>query len=270
MSSNELIKINEEIDQQHQLMLSNVINNLPQVNALSMNFGKTQSQFMDNMLTTSHPTPIRNIRQTLAEINRSIEALQEAYFKQKKEEIEIKKLERKLLTETDELEIELIRVEIAEKQTWMETRKKYISGAVRSVYNYQLQYRTILEKLGKESFDEIDFEKEEEEYHIKKAFEQGLNAARSNGGRIDEGNQIYLTQLGINGTVAMLEVIKYLEEEERSISNGIEINAQHQWDFLENMYQKFKGSAIKYAEKKGLKLENSISMIGCNYDANNF
>jgi len=111
---NNLENIKKTVDKQHKIMLSEIQNNLPQIERLSLNFGKSQSQFMDNMLTTSHPTPIRNIRQILAEINKSLEALKEVYYKNKKEEIEIKKLQRQLDIEKDDLELELIEITIEE------------------------------------------------------------------------------------------------------------------------------------------------------------
>jgi len=248
-------------DQKHNELLISISKDLPIINKLSENFGKTQSQFMDNMLTTSHPTPIRNIRQILAEINKSIEALKESYYKNRKKEVEVKILERDLEKEEDELKKELLGVEIEEKLVQLETSKKYIQGAIRKIANYKDQYNNILKHLNVSSIDEIDFEKEEEEYHIKKAFEQGLNAARANGGRIDEGNQIYLTQLGINGTVAQTCVTGYLLLEQNLIKEGKEVDAELQWKFLDDMYKKFKGSAEKYANKKGLNLFNKNSLL---------
>jgi hypothetical protein len=260
-NTNEMDKLMLNLDKQHKSMLTEVQKNLPQVEKLSSNFGKTQSQFMDNMLTTSHPTPIRNVRQMLAEINKSLDALKEAYYKNEKEKVYIKKLQRDLKSEKDELEKELIEIKIEEKLTKLETGKKYIAGAIRKIHNYQTQYNSILKTLGVKSFDEIDFEKEEEEYHIKKAFEQGLNAARSNGGRIDEGNQIYLTQLGINGTLAQKNVVGYLMWEENELKEGREITAEDQWRFLDDMYHKFKGSAKKYAAKKGMSLTTETALL---------
>ena len=258
---NNLENIKKTVDKQHSIMLSEIQTNLPQIENLSLNFGKSQSQFMDNMLTTSHPTPIRNIRQILAEINKSLEALKEAYYKNKRKQIEIKKLNRNLNTEKDNLEIELIELEIEEKEMQLETGKKYVFGAIRKINNYKNQYKSILKTLKVNSIDELDFEKEEEEHHIKKAFEQGLNAARANGGRIDEGNQIYLTQLGINGTVGQKCVQGYLMVEEELLRQGDEITAKTQWKFLEEMYQKFKGSAIKYCNKKGMSLTNNNTLL---------
>lgn len=258
---NEIENIKKDVDITHKKLMESISSNLPQINQLSLNFGKTQSQFMDNMLTVSHPTPVRNIRQILAEINKSIEALKEVYYKNKKLKIEIKILERDQLVEKDGLEKELKEIEIQEKISNLETSKKYVYGAIRKINNYIQQYKNILKELNVECVDEIDFEKEEEKYHIKKAFEQALNAARSNGGRIDEGNQIYVTQIGINGTLAQKNVNGYLIWEEEQIRAGHKISAADQWDFLEKMYQEFKGSAEHYAKHKGMNLKTEQALL---------
>ena len=250
------------VDESHNEMLKVISDELPVITSMSNNFGKSQSQFMDNMLTTSHPTPIRNVRQIMAEINKSLEALKENYYKNKRKEVEIKILQRKLGLEQDDLEQELISIQIEEKLTQIETSKKYFNGAIRKISNYTEQYKSILKTIGVKSIDEVDFEKEEEQYHIKKAFEQGLNAARSNGGRIDEGNQIYFTQIGINGTVAQKCVTGYLMLEEQKIKDRVDVTAENQWTFLEEMYQKFKGSAKTYVEKKGMNLTSKNSLLG--------
>lgn len=266
LSTKSFVEIVKTMDDKHSLLLQEFQENMPRIQQATNNFGKTQSQFMNNMLTTSHPTPIRNIRQIMSEITRSIGALREAYYKNKKKLIEIKKLERDLESEKDLLEKEMMEVEIEEKLMEIESSKLYIAGAIRKISSYNQQYKNILNKMGVENIDEIDFEKEEEEYHIKKAFEQGLTAARSRGGRIDEGNQIYLSQIGINGGVAQKAVMGYLKLEETMIVNGQEPTAELQWRFLEDMYQKFKGSAIIYAKKKGMTLSDNNSLLDREYN----
>jgi len=249
------------VDNKHSLLLQELQVDLPKIQQITNNFGKSQSQFMDNMLTTSHPTPIRNIRQIMAEINRSMDALHEVYYKNKKKVVEVKKLEKKLISEEDSLEKEMLEIEIEEKLMQIKASKLYIEGAIRKVSNYNKQYNNILKKLGVENINELDFEKEEEEYHIKKAFEQGLTAARANGGRIDEGNQIYLSQIGINGGVAQKAVTGYLILEENMFKEGVEPTAELQWKFLDDMYKKFKGSAIAYANKKGMTISDNNSLL---------
>ena len=260
----DIAKNNVALKKQYNKMVSTIQESLPQIESTIQNFGKTQSQFMDSFLTVSHPTPIRNIRQIMAEINKSMEALKESYYKNKKKEVEIKIKQRELEQETDDLKQEMLNIEIEEMSVQLETGKKYVAGAIRKITNYTEQYKSILKELGVDNINEVDFEKEEEEYHIKKAFEQGLNAARAHRGTIDEGNQIYLSQIGINGTLAQQLVTKYLNEEATRIANGEEVTAENQWQFLEEMYQRFKGSASKYAKKKGMLLTTDYALLGNN------
>lgn len=238
--------------EQYLPMMDVIKENLPMIKEGSDNFMKTQSAFMDNMLTVSHPTPIRNLRQILAEVNKTMQALRESHFSLKRKEIEIKKYEKKLLTEEDELERELIQVEIDDRLSGIEVTKGYISGAIRKITNYIIQYKSILDSIGVSSFDEIDFEAEEEKYHIMKAFDQALTAARTRGGTIDEGNHIYLNQIGINGASAQKDLLAYLHKESQCFSRGEEPSHEMILTFLNEMSEKYKGCSSKYAVSKGM------------------
>lgn len=76
--------------------------------------------------------------------------------------------------------------------------KASMEGAIRKWANYTLQYQAIQEAHNLQNFTEEDLKEEEAIPLHHKAFEQGLNAARAHSGFIDEGNQIYLSQIGIN------------------------------------------------------------------------
>ncbi len=236
----------------HSEMLTIIQDNLPEINRASTLFRKTQSQFMDNMLTVSHPTPIRNLRQILAEVESTTLALKESHFKNRKKEIEIQILERDIKLEKDNLKADLIQVEIEEKYSELETSRGYVSGAIRKLTNYNTQYISIMDSMGLKDFDEIDFEKEESRYHVMKAFEQGLISARPRQGVIDEGNQIYFYQVGINGTMAQREVMSYLNEEGKMISEGKTPTHSMTLKFLNDMADKYSKNYKDFAEWKGM------------------
>lgn len=237
---------------EHKEMLVEIKNSLPEIQRATSLFNKTQSQFMDNMLTVSHPTPIRNLRQILAEMNKTKDALKESHFKCKKKEIEIQMKERDLSFETDELKSAMLKIEVMELYSELETSKGYISGAIRKLTNYTTQYNSIMESMGVKDFNEIDFEAEEERYHIMKAFDQGLTAARSKGGIVDEGNMIYFSQLGINGASAQKEVRELLITEGKLIHEGKEPSYELVLSFLNKMADKYKGCSSQYAKYKGM------------------
>lgn len=249
---------------EYAVMIQSMEEFLPVINAAAQNFQKTQSQFMDNVLTVSHPTPLRNVRQILAEMKKTEEALKEVYFKNKKKDIEIRVKQGKLKdTNLNDLDIELLELEILEIKSQLESSQGYIGGAIRKLINYNEQYKSILASLGKDDFTEADFEEEEEAYHIMKAFDQGTTAARSRGFQIDEGNLIYLTQLGINCGLAQKYVTNYLTMENDIINKG-QIPAPDFYNsFLKEMANVFTGCAKSISNQKGMTGEISkIATLG--------
>jgi hypothetical protein len=252
----EIEKINNEIELlgKYPIMLEKIKENYPLIEKAIKNFNKTQSQFMDNMFTVSHPTELRNIRQILAEINKSKLALDDVYFNIQKKKIEIKRKKRNLKASTDDLDKELLEIEINELNSQCQNTVGYIEGAIRRVLAYINQYNNILVSLNKDSFTEKDFEDDEERYHIMKMFEQALCAARAHGGIVDEGNQIYAHQIGINGTMAQHEIYKYLTLEGQLLSNEKEPTHDMTINWLRSMADKYRGSATKYTKLKGMKL----------------
>lgn len=277
-SFNQLVEVMPE----HTQMLEVIKESLPEIQRATSLFFKTQSQFMDNMMTVSAFTPIRNARQILAEMVQTREAIKEATFKLKKEAIdmEMKQLEmdellnkplktgikgifgkKESLTAREELQLRKLEIEIREMIAKEESTRGYISGAIRKLTNYTEQYNKILDTHGIHDFTEADFEAEEERYHIARAFEQALCAARSRQGVIDEGNMIYLTQIGINGGTAQKDLLEFLNMENQMLQNGLEPTHQMYLEFLHRMCEKYAGSAEAFAEAKGMTTISQIAFI---------
>jgi len=239
---------------QYQTMLEKISAGFPVIEKATKNFNKSQSQFMDNMLTVTQPTPLRSARQILAEINKSKMALDEAYFSIRKKQVQIKRHR--------EQADELAEIEAQELESQIKTTMGYVEGAIRKISAYMTQYNAILAKAGKEEFTEEDFEKDEERYHIMTAFIQGLHAARSHGGCIDEGNHIYLFQIGISGIAAQAEVSDFLDLERELITDSKMPTHQMTLNWLNNLADKYAGCAEKYAKYKGMSLMDAQSLIG--------
>jgi len=256
----EVTKISNSLPTQYKNMLQEISDYFPVIAKATKAYNKTQSQFMDNMMTLSQPTELRSLRQILAEVNKSKMALDEAYFGIEKKRIDIKKKERLLTKETDEFEQELLGVEIAELESQISNTMGYVEGAIRRISAYMNQYKTILTYLDKEEVTEEDFEKDEERYHIMKAFEQALCAARSRQGTIDEGNHIYFYQIGVNGTAAQVEVMKYLEQEGKEVAEGNSPTHDNTWQWLHRMSDKYSGCAQKLQDNKHMVLIDKESM----------
>jgi hypothetical protein len=245
---------------EYQEMLAVVNKSALEIQRTTQIFNKTQSQFMDNMLTVSHLTPFRNLRQVLAEMTRTRSALNEAYFNLKLKKIKAEELHFKWKTETDAYKKAKLKVKVEQAEYQIASSMEYVNSAIRKMANYTAQYNSIKKQLP--DLSEKTFEEQEERYHIMKAFEQGLCAARSHGGFIDEGNQIYLHQVGINGSLAQVEMTTYLNWEYTTLHNGGEVTHADQLEWLESMADKFKGCATKFAEYKGMTVMSEFACTG--------
>ena len=236
----------------HGAMLARLNEALPAIERDSRVLGgKRQTQFMDRVLTTSHHTPERNLRQVLAELDRTLDALRSNGFKLRKQRIRAA-LKREQAATLDGLRYDLAIVQAEEIESGIAASERFVAGAVRKAAALVEQRDSLMAALGVEQLTEEALEASEERHHIKTSFAQAMNAARSNGGRIDEGNAIYLSQLGINVGVAQQLLSGYLAWELKEIAEGREPTAADVRSFLDQMAQRFAGCAREATEARGL------------------
>lgn len=245
---------------EYNVMLKNIQDRMPAVHRDTSNFHKSHSQFMSVTLDVTAITPIRSIKHTLAEIDRTRSALQEAYINVRKKQVELKMKERDLLNATDPLDREMLEVEIMEMATHLEGTQNHVNGALRKMNFMVNQHAQLLEKLGKNEITEEDYELEESKYHIMTCMKQALNAARSRNGMIDEGNLIYLFDLGINAAQAQAEVFAYLSMENQLISNGQAPTHEMTMRWLEACADKWASDPAKFAARRGFSVFDPSSL----------
>ena len=256
MSNSPLVK------KEYKAMLNNITSSLPAIKQSSSNFYKSHSQFMGVMLDVTAITPIRSVKHTLAEIDKTRMALEEAHLKMRKKDIELREKEHKLKTDLEmtSFEKELLETEILEIQVNMNNIQNSITGAIRKMNFFTNQYKSILKKLGKDDISEEEYEKEESNYHVMTCMKQALNAARARGGVIDEGNLIYLFDMGINSAQAQAEIYAYLKMENDMIASGKAPTHEMTMQWLEACAAKFSQDANKFAERRGFKLYDEESL----------
>ena len=175
---------------EYKSMLTNIAEKMPAVTQATSNFHKSHSQFMGVTLDVTAITPIRSIKHTLAEIDKTRAALQEAYINLRKKENKLKKKELKLVDCRKDLDRELLEIEILEIQGHIEGTRNHVQGAVRKMNFFTNQYDNLMKKIGKKELTEEDYELEEARYHIMTCMKQALNSARPRQGIIDEVNMI--------------------------------------------------------------------------------
>ena len=266
MSSKDLViqKLSNSplVKKEYKQMLTNINATLPAIKQSSSNFYKSHSQFMGVMLDVTAITPIRSVKHTLAELDKTRMALEEAQLKMMKKDIELRQKEKKMADGdyADDLERELLETEILEVKVNMNNIQNSVSGAIRKMNFFTNQYKSILKKLGKDDITEEEYEKEESRYHVMTCMKQALNAARARGGVIDEGNLIYLFDMGINSAQAQAEIYAYLDMENKLMKEGKAPTHEMTMIWLEACADKFSGESVKFAERRGFKLYDEDSL----------
>jgi hypothetical protein len=248
------------LPKQYKGMLKHIEQTMPAIRKSSSNFYKSHSQFMGTMLDVTAISPIRSVKHTLAEIDKTRAALEEAHINLRKKDIEMRQKEDQLNNEPDALQRELLETEIIHLQIQQKNTNNSMQGAVRKLSYFTTQYKSILKKLGKETITEEEYEDEEETYHIMTCMKQALNAARARGGVIDEGNLIYLFDMGINSAVAQQEIYSYLQKENDMLSKGGTPTHEMTMQWLEHCVERFKGDSVKFAERRGFTLKDDKSL----------
>lgn len=249
----ELFKISGElaVSPEYNKMLEHINKNMPLVRRDSENFYKSASQFKNVTLDVTELTTMGSLKHVLAVLDRTRMALEESYVNLKRKQIEL----RKKTLEHDNLEEgyekELVWIDIVELNTQIVNIENGIKGALRKASFFSTQYEALMQKLGKEEITEEDYEVNEARHHVMTAMKQALLAARTRGGIIDEGNYIYLFDMGINGAVAQAEIFAYLQMEEELLKKGKAPTHEMTVEWLEACADKFAKCGTDFAELRG-------------------
>ena len=249
-----------EIKPEYKTMLKNIDKKMHVVQEACSNFYKSHSQFMGVTLDVTAITPIRSIKHTLAEVDKTKNALQEAHIRMQKKAVELKMKQRELLECQDDLQREMLEVEILEMQTHSVNAQNSVQGAIRKLNFFINQYNSLLKHLGVDEITEEMYEREENRYHIMTAMKQALSSARPRGGIIDEGNMIYIFDLGISGAQAQAEVFAYLNTENELMKNGKAPTHEMTMRWLEACADKWEKDPQKFAERRGFTLLDKQSL----------
>jgi hypothetical protein len=249
-----------DITPEYKGMITNIESAMPNIYKNSSNFYKGDSQMKDVTLNISDITPFTRLKHILARIERTKEALRSQYISSKKKKNEIAQKQFAMLDAND-LEKEMLEIEIEEIESDMAVTQNYIMGAVRQLNFLVTQYQTTMESMGKEFITEEEYEESEAKNHIAIALKQALCAARSRQGLIDEGNHIYLFELGINGTVVQTEMLKYFETEHQMLALGQEPTHEMQMNWIESMMEKYQDNPAKVIANRKLQMLDTTSLV---------
>jgi len=262
MSELELTKVpsNLPVSAEYNAMVENINTKLVAAQRDSDNFYKSASQFKNVTLDVTDLTPISSIKHVLAVIDQTRAALEEATFKYKRNLIN-RDMKLEESEQASGYSKELLLIDVAELNTGMVNMENSMKGALRRLNFFVNQHQALLQKIGKDEITEEEYELEESRYHIMTAMKQALNSSRAHGGIIDEGNHIYLFDMGINGAAAQAEIFGYLQMEAQMMSEGKEPTHEMTIMWLEACADKFADCGIKFAQSRGFVPLDKTSLI---------
>ncbi len=222
-----------------------IISRLPEYHRASSLIGHSTSQTSYTLQTLNmiSDSPISRMKQCLAQIDKRMNALREAYFKAEKMKLEIIELDKK----GDQFS----KLEADEKQALLQDITKNMNHAFRQIGMFQDMYDNIMKNNNiPENWSEKDFEKQEVEKMIKSAYRlaiQDLTQTARCGKAVVE----WWEQLGIHPQVGEIETRMYMNGIQDKINGGGVVTIRDMYFFLDAMAKKHKDN-----------WENVIARIG--------
>ena len=209
--------------------------------------GRSETQTTNQLMTLTMLTdsPYRRLRQCLSQIEKKRQALDEAYWKMKKKQVQIKAWYEK----GDEMSV----LRAREAEHGMIRNKNYIDGAFKEIATFQCAYDEIREAHNiPDNWDERDAEEEEIDHHIKQAFRQS-HREMVGSGCITSGNMEYLEQYGIHIQTATRLIADYIASEDEMIVKGQMPTVAHLYAFLDRMAETFHDAHKTVMQRIGIK-----------------
>ena len=260
MSEIEIVQLKQGvIKSEYKGMLKHIETNLPAINKNMDIFFKSNSQYKTITLDVTELTPFSTLKHILAVIEQTYSALKESQFSLQKNRIEIEKKELEYENSINNYDKELLGIEIEELDFKNKKLMQHIEGAVRKLSFFVTQHEAILKKVN--HFTEEEYEKEEKRHHIMTAIKQALCSARARGGLIDEGNHIYLFEIGINGAMFQKELTDYLSLENELLEQNKSIDYNLTISWMTACADRYLNQGVEFAESKGFVVLDKQSLI---------
>lgn len=236
-------------------------------------FSKTNTQLVSLGLTLSEATPERNIRQIHAQIETKRGALSEAQFRLLKQQNDLKRkmIRLKEIQESEvgegkkypnsdykDLDIERIEIDIEEIKSKMVDGRVHVEQAIKEIGMYQDAYDDIVDHFDLQDWDEVDMETADVEYNLRRCFYQSLRSCRQVH-YINEPNQEWLEQMGINPSFVQQEMLAFLEGERKAMKemmekgDGFGDDMSEVDNFVDHLTEKYYEMPARQIAKRGMK-----------------
>jgi hypothetical protein len=216
---------------------------LPELEQKTRAFDRNNSQHTLSLMTLTMlngQSPMRMMRQIMAEVEKRKMALAEAQVSHAKTVKEIQDLEGSI----DPVE----QAELRQKRFSLDMLESKINGSFKDIATLIDAYENIKAKNGIEDWDEEAYEREEKRHHVRRGFEL-MYRNLLDGGRAQTATIEYLQQYGVHPQVALTEVSGYVQHTAQRISKKDIPHSNDLEDFLDQMADKYCANVDKTSER---------------------
>jgi len=180
-------------------------------------------------------SPMRMMRQVLAETEKRKMALAEAQVSHAKALRNIEKLQDKLFNDPDN---NVLSAKLRAAFVGIEMMESKINGSFKDIATLINAYNNLKENHGVTDWSEEEFEESEKRHHVRRGFEL-MYRNLMDGGRASTATIEYMQQYGVHPQVGLTEVQRYIKTVSDMIAHKEIPHSNHLEDFLDEMADKY-------------------------------
>ena len=221
---------------------------LPELDEKTKFFDRNNSQSTLSMMSLTMlngHSPLRMLRQVLAETEKRKMALAEAQVSHAQALKKIDKLQEKVFLEPDN---KIAQAKLRAAFVGIESMESKINGSFKDIATLITAYNNMKENFGVEDWTEEEFEDSEKKHHVRRGFEL-MYRNLLDGGRASTFTIEYMQQYGVHPQVGFVEVQGYIAVVNELISKQQIPHSNHLEEFLDAMADKYYKEADKTTER---------------------
>tara|TARA_Y100000591_G_scaffold172992_1_gene149418 strand:+ start:1104 stop:1982 length:879 start_codon:yes stop_codon:yes gene_type:complete len=221
---------------------------LPELDEKTKFFDRNNSQSTLSMMSLTMlngHSPLRMLRQVLAETETRKMALAEAQVSHAKALKNIEKLQEKVFLNPDN---KIASAKLRAAFVGIESMESKINGSFKDIATLITAYNNLKENYGIEDWTEEEFEESEKKHHVRRGFEL-MYRNLMDGGRASTSTIEYMQQYGIHPQVGFVEVQGYIAVVNELISKKQIPHSNHLEEFLDAMADKYYKESDKTTQR---------------------
>ena len=221
---------------------------LPELDEKTKFFDRNNSQSTLSMMSLTMlngHSPLRMLRQVLAETEKRKMALAEAQVSHAQALKKIDKLQEKVFLEPDN---KIAQAKLRAAFVGIESMESKINGSFKDIATLITAYNNMKENFGVDDWTEEEFEDSEKKHHVRRGFEL-MYRNLMDGGRASTSTIEYMQQYGVHPQVGFAEVQGYITIVNELLSKQQIPHSNHLEEFLDAMAEKYYKEADKTTER---------------------